>query len=117
MFVSERAAYAVALGGGALLWIVTAKIAGRTEAWDAPMYWTITYPLAIVLAGLLGFLVPRRAWRWGLAVFLAQPVVLAVSASGFGLMPLGLILFAVLSLPAVGLAALAARFSPRRAPP
>jgi hypothetical protein len=90
MSVKDQVAYAASLTDGALLWIATAKIAGRTEAWDAPMYWTVTYPLAIVLAGALGFLVPRRPWRWALAVFLAQPVVLAASASSFGLMPLGL---------------------------
>jgi peptidoglycan/LPS O-acetylase OafA/YrhL len=113
--MSDRIAYAVALAGGALLWIATARLAGRTEAWDAPMYWTITYPLAIGLAGAVGFLAPRRAWRWGIAVFLAQAVALAVAASSFGLMPLGMILFAALSLPAIAVAAGAARLSPRRA--
>ena len=113
--MSDRIAYAVTVAGGALLWIATAKLAGRTEAWDAPTYWTITYPLAIALAGAVGFLAPRRAWRWGLAVFLAQAVALAVAASSFGLMPLGMILFGVLSMPAVAAATVAARLSPWRA--
>jgi hypothetical protein len=39
---------------------------------------------------------------------LVQAVVLAFSASSFGLLPLGLLLFAVLALPAVWLARLAA---------
>lgn len=111
----EKGAYAAAIAGGALLWIATAALSGRTEAWDAPLYWKAAYPLALVLAAVLGYLQPRQPWRWALAVFLAQPAVLAFSASGFGLLPLGLILFAVLALPAVALAGIAARFSPRRA--
>jgi hypothetical protein len=111
--MSKRAAglaYLVAIGGGAVLWLATAQISGRREAWDSSLYWTIAYPLAVCLAGALGYWVPERPWRWGLAVMLFQAVVLAFSGSGFGLLPLGLILFGVLALPAIGLAQLAARF-------
>lgn len=112
--MSDRIAYVAALAGGALLWIGTAMLAGRTEAWDAPAYWTVTYPLAIVLAAVVGYLAPRRAWRWALAVFLAQALVLTATASSFGLLPLGMILFAVIGLPAVVAAMAAARFGARR---
>ena len=64
--------YLIALLGGAALWLLTSLISGRAEAWDAPMYWTVTYPLAILLAGVLGYRAPRRAWRWGLVVMLVQ---------------------------------------------
>lgn len=107
-------AFAAAIAGGAILWLLTAGISGRTEAWDSPLYWTVTYPLAIGLAGGLGYLVPEKPWRWGLAVMLVQAVVLAIAASGFGLLPLGLILFAVLALPAIGLALIMARVRLRR---
>ena len=40
---------------------------------------------------------------------LAQAVVLVVSGSDFSLLPLGLALFSVLALPAVGLAQLMAK--------
>jgi len=56
--------YLIALLGGVSLWLLTSLISGRAEAWDAPMYWTVTYPLAILLAGVLGYRAPRRAWRW-----------------------------------------------------
>jgi hypothetical protein len=45
---------------------------------------------------------------------LAQAVALAMSSSGFGLLPLGLILFSILALPAVGLAKLMAKIRLRR---
>ncbi|HWK75318.1 MAG TPA: hypothetical protein VNQ81_13660 [Povalibacter sp.] len=97
-------AHAAAIVGGAILWLATAAISGRTEAWDSPLYWIAAYPLSILLAGFLGYSAPERPWRWGLGVMLVQAVVLVVSGSDFGLLPLGLILFAVLALPAIGLA-------------
>jgi hypothetical protein len=99
--------YLIAIIGGISLWLLTSLISGRAEAWDAPMYWTVTYPLAILLAGVLGYRAARRAWRWGLAVMLVQaPVLLLTSGGSMSLLPLGLALFAILSLPAVA----AARF-------
>lgn len=101
--------YLIAILGGAALWLLTSLISGRAEAWDAPMYWTITYPLAILLAGVLGYRAPRRAWRWGLAVMLVQaPVMLLTSGGSMSLLPLGLALFAILALPAASVAMFAA---------
>lgn len=108
-------AYTVAILGGAMLWIGVSIVSGRTEAWDLPLYWSLAYPLCILLAGVLGYAYPERPWRWALVVMLVQPVILAFSGSGFGLLPLGLILFAFLSLPAIGVAMIAARLARRRA--
>lgn len=102
-------AYVIAIAGGAILWLATAAISGRTEAWDSPSYWAVTYPLAILLAGYLGYKSPEKPWRWGLTVMCVQAVVLVISGSSYGLLPLGLILFGVLALPAIGLAQITAR--------
>jgi hypothetical protein len=34
--------YPIAFLGGAALWLLTSLISGHAEAWDAPMYWTVT---------------------------------------------------------------------------
>ncbi|CAE6486711.1 MAG TPA: hypothetical protein DEO56_04180 [Nitrosomonas nitrosa] len=101
---TTRCAYALAMSGGACLWLATAMMSGRTEAWDASSYWTVAYPLAIIWSGWLGYRFPERSWRWGVAVMFAQAGVLMVSSSSYGLLPLGLILFGVLALPTIGLA-------------
>jgi hypothetical protein len=107
---TDTHAYLIALLGGASLWLLTSLISGRPEAWDAPMYWTATYPLALLLAAVLGYRVPWRAWRWGLAVMLVQaPVLLLTSGGSMSLLPLGLALFAILSLPAIAAATFAAK--------
>ena len=111
---SVRPAYTIAIVGGALLWLAATLISGRREAWDSSLYWTVAYPLSIVLAGWLGYRYPKKPWRWGLSVLLAQAVVLAFAGGDYGMLPLGLILFAILSLPAIGLACAGARFATRK---
>ena len=64
--------------------------------------------LAIALAGLLGYAFPVRPWRWAAVVMLMQVVVMLFGSSGFGLLPAGLLLLTVLTLPAIALAQLAA---------
>ena len=106
--MNPQRAYAIAIGGGAGLWLATALISGRTEAWDSALYWLAAYPLSIVLAGWLAHQQPKDPWRWALAVMWSQTAVLAIMSGSFGLLPLGLALFGVLSLPAIFVAKLAA---------
>ena len=101
--------YAIAAIAGVALWIGASVISGKREAWDAAIYWTAAYPIAVVVSGLLGFLFPQRPWRWALALFLFQFVGMAIRNGELGgLWPLGLVMFAVLSIPGILLARLAA---------
>jgi hypothetical protein len=107
--VNERAttlAYAIALVAGTMLWFATSAASGRREPWDSSLYWTVAYPVAILLSGVLGYVFPQRPWRWAAVVIFSQLIVMIVGGSGFGLLPLGLVLLTVLALPAVGLASL-----------
>ena len=97
--LSARSAYAIAAIAGACIWVAASVLGGRREAWDSSLYWTLAYPVAIALGGVLGFLATDRPWRWGLTITLAQALTLAVTTFSFGLLPLGLILFGVLALP------------------
>jgi len=91
---------ALALAGGAALWLGTMALSGRREAWDSPLYWSAAYPLCIGLAALLAYFAPERPARFAFAVMLVQPVVMLLTSGGdFSLLPLGLILFAILALP------------------
>lgn len=107
---ASRLAYTIAAVAGMALWLATSAIGARSEPWDAPIYWTIAYPVAVVLAAVLGYLFPQRPWRWALTLMFMQAAVMLLGGAGFGLLPLGLVLLAVLSLPAVLFAWLGARF-------
>ena len=113
--ITSNQAYVTAAIGGAVLWQMAAMLGGRREAWDSSLYWVVSYPLGMVVAGVLGYLHPDRAWRWGLTLMLAQAVVLAFAAASFGLLPLGLIMFAVLGLPVMAVASWGARLGRRGA--
>jgi hypothetical protein len=98
-----------ALAAGALLWLGTAAVSGRSEAWDSPLYWSFAYPVCIALAGWFAYLAPEKPARWAFAVMLVQPIAMLFGSGGdFGLLPLGLILFAILALPAFAAAKVAA---------
>ncbi|WP_196799751.1 hypothetical protein [Thioalkalivibrio sulfidiphilus] len=75
----ERKAYWICLIGGGMLWLLTALLSGRSEAWDSPYYWSLAYPMSILLAGI----VANLAGLW-MAVFalrmlagVAQPLPLS----------------------------------------
>ncbi len=90
---------------GAALWLLATRQAHGREAWDAPGYWQIGYPLALAACGVLGWLFPHGAWRWPLAVFVAQAITMFVMAGELGnLWPLAIAMFVILSLPGVALA-------------
>lgn len=94
---------------GAAAWWVTSVLNGSREAWDGAGYWSLAYPLSILACALLGYHYPIRAWRWAGVMFLAQFVVMCVRNGELGsLWPLGLLMFAVLALPGVAAAMIAA---------
>lgn len=62
-----------------------------------------------MLSGILGYAVPENPWRWALVVMLSQFAAMAIKDGFGGMWPLGLVLFAVLSIPGMGVALLAAR--------
>lgn len=105
--LSPRTAYVAAAVSGVALWTAATVISGRTEAWDSTLYWVAAYPAGIVVSFVLGYLAPERPWRWAVTLMWCQAATLAVLASSYGLLPLGLILFGVLALPPAGAAALA----------
>ena len=111
--MTAQAAYAAAIVSGAVVWLAISIFGGRREAWDSPLYWLLGYPAALIVAGVLGYLHPQRAWRWPLAFMWTQAAVMAVTAASFGLLPLGLILFAILGVPPMLVAVVAARLRRR----
>jgi len=110
--VGDKLPLILSLMAGACGWLALAIPSGR-EAWDTSSYFTTFVPALVLFAGALGFLFPRRAWRWGLALFAGQAAAAVVLNPTGGLLPLGLIVFGFLSVPAVISATLGAFISRR----
>ena len=93
--------HALAAGGGAAIWFLIAQTSGRQEAWDSGLYFSAGIPALCLISMTLGFIAPERSWRWGVLPMAGQLLSMLVS-QGFGnLLPLGVIAFAVLSVPGI----------------
>lgn len=90
-----RTAFLLAAVAGAVGWIAITATSGRREAWDSELYFGLFLPGIAILVAWLGFLSPRGAWRWAFVPFAAQALIALVQDPAGGLLPLGLIVFAV----------------------
>jgi hypothetical protein len=119
MHKSDTAAYAISVVTGMVLWFAAMASSGKREPWDDPAYWSVVYPATIIVSGFLGFFFSKRSWRWPLALFCGQFLALTIRAGELGnLWPLGLLVFLVMSVPAITIAKLGAwlngKISPRQ---
>lgn len=106
---------AIVTASGLLLWEVASFGLGRAEPWDAPGFW-YAYLAAIGLAALWGYVFPAGARAWGFVLmFTLMPVMWLNSGEVGSMWLLGLILLAIMALPAAGAAMLASRYGLRRA--
>ena len=111
---SDLALYLVLAVCGGIIWGLIAAATGRSEAWDTGLYFSAGIPAVCILSFALGFFRPQRAWRWGVAPFAGQFVWMLVAQGAGNLLPLGIIMFGVLSIPAIFTAQIGARIALRR---
>ena len=112
--LSPAGATLLALAAGFAGWAAFAFAGARREAWDSAAWWVVALPLLALLAGILGYLVPHRAWRWAIAIVGGQLVAMAVlrpAGTDLGLLPLTVVFVLVplglaLCVPALAGAAL-----------
>ena len=105
--------YVISVLSGVLVWIVVSAVSGKKEAWDSSWYGA-GYAFICVVSITLGYLKPVQTWRWGVLPFVGQFVWMLLSQGVGNLMPLGIIVFGVMSLPAVIAAKVEAYFGKMR---
>ena len=107
--------YVASASSGILVWIVVSAVSGKSEAWDSSWYFVAGYPFLCAGSMALGFIAPVRSWRWGLIPFAAQFLWMLLTEGPGNLMPLGIVMFGVFSLPAIVAARVGAFFGTSRA--
>jgi hypothetical protein len=86
---------------GAAIWVAITLATGKREAWDSELYFAAGLPVTYGVSFLLG-IVAQRQWAWaGVAPFSGQFLALLGMAGAGNLLPLGLVVFAILSAPGV----------------
>jgi len=112
----QRVFLALAFFAGAGSWVVVGALTGKREPWDSTFYFRYLLPAVCLLSASLASIEPRRWLLLGCAPFAGQFAALLAMGGDVNLAPQGLLALAVLSIPAVVLARLAAalrtRFSP-----
>ncbi|MGA6829371.1 hypothetical protein ACO9S2_17405 [Nitrospira sp. NS4] len=106
--------YGLAVGIGIVVWIVVSLLSGRREAWDSEWYFLIGVPVICIVSAALGFIETSRPWRWGVAPLVGQLSWMLVTQGPGNLLPLGVVVFGVLSVPSIVTARIGASFGRTR---
>jgi hypothetical protein len=106
--------YGLALVTGILVWVVVSNATGRREAWDSQWYFLISVPVVCIVSAALGFVEPNRPWRWGVAPLVGQFSWMLFTQGPGNLLPLGVVVFGMLSVPSIITARIGAFFGSKR---
>lgn len=93
--------YLLAAACGAVIWMHIAAASGRREAWDSGLYFSVGIPAVCLVSMAFGFVAPDRSWRWGVLPLVGQFVWMLLSQGPGNLLPLGMVVFGVLSVPSI----------------
>ena len=99
--MKQKILYVTSILVGISFWLILTKISGTSEAWDDSVYFSVGIPLLALINLIFGVIEPTKPWRWGLISTLSQAIPLFIANPIGGLLPLGLILFVILSVPSI----------------
>jgi hypothetical protein len=106
--------YLIAATSGVVTWVMVSAVSGRAEAWDSSLYFSVGMPVVCLVSLVLGFLEPTRAWRWGVVPLVGQFLWMLLTQGPGNLLPLGIVVFGVLSVPSIVAARIGAFVASRR---
>ena len=99
---------------GAAIWILISLVSGRNEAWDSGLYFQFGIPAVCLVALAFAYHQPAHPWRWGVLPMAGQLVWMVLSQGVGNMLPLGVIVFGILSIPPVIAAWIGAFVATRR---
>lgn len=102
-----------ALVVGGIYWKLFIQMTGVREPWDASSYWSVGYPISLVISALAGRLFKAHAWLGGALITLVQfPIIMFDNETG-PLWPVGLVFLIVFSIPCAAVSAFTGGFLAR----
>ncbi|MBU6482934.1 MAG: hypothetical protein KGS09_20640 [Nitrospirae bacterium] len=106
--------YLGAIVCGVLVWAFVSATSGRREAWDSGLYFSVGMPIVCVISAAIGYFEPSRPWRWGVVPLIGQFFWMLLTQGPGNLLPLGGIVFGILSLPSIVTAQIGASLGSKR---
>ena len=95
------------------IWVCISYVSGKEEAWDSKYYFVYGLPLMIGISGILGYAMPIRPWRWGVAMVVPQILYNVPGIFTSNLFPLGIFCFVIFAIPCISLSYLGANLRRR----
>lgn len=89
---------------GLTVWLTVSNITNDVEAWYSDQYYQIGLPIMFVTAAIAGFIAPRKAWLWGILIFILQPIFIFTQAKITPLIYVGVLFFLAFMVMAIGFA-------------
>lgn len=109
---SAQIAVLIILGG--LYWQFVCQLTNVQEPWNAPAYWSVAYPISLVLSAATGRFLKNRGWSAGAVLTLAQlPVIWLNNGTSDPFWAVGVLILFVLAIPAATISAVAGWFASR----
>lgn len=97
---------------GIFFWQLVSHLGNVNEPWDSTAYWYATYPLSVIISGLIAWF-SGKLWYAGAIITFAQFPALVAANNDPSIM-IGLLFLLVLSLPAIAASVLATRLRRRK---
>lgn len=109
--------YSVATIAGIAVCLTIAALAGRNEAWDADIYYSVGIPIMCLIIFTLAYFFPVKPWRWTIAMAAGQFISALINGSSLSLWPLAMVFMAIVSIPQFVAGFLGAKLSSRKTAP
>lgn len=91
----------ISAAAGIAVWAAISMASHKREAWDSELYFIYAIPFICVVAAVLAVVQPNQAWRWAVIPFAAQALWMILTQGIGNMLPLGLMVFGLFSIPAL----------------
>lgn len=97
---NSKLAFGISIIIGVLVWLCIRVFVNVTDPQSTILYWYTGYPFFLLTSFALGYRYSINAWRWPLCMILSQLIIgIAVSGGQLNLLPIGIIVHIVISIP------------------
>lgn len=97
---NSKLAFVISIFVGVLVWFGIRVFINVSDPQSTTLYWYAGYPFFLLTSFVLGYCYSVKAWKWPLCVILSQLIIgIGVSGGQLNLLPIGIIVHIVISIP------------------
>jgi len=94
--------FVISIAVGTFVYYFFSFYTNNTDPQSTKIYWQIGYPVLILASFITSYYFSVKIWRWPLLLIFSQAVIgIATSKGGGNLIPIGIIVHIVISIPCI----------------